>query len=71
MVSGVPQGSILGQQLFLLYTAELFSLEENKLNGYADDFTLVKSCPGERVVVTDSMNLDLKNRLSVWCGLWE
>ena len=41
MVSGVPQGSVLGPQLFLLYTAELFSIVENKLYGYADDSTLV------------------------------
>ena len=37
MVSGVPQGSVLGPQLFLLYTAELFSIVKNKLYGYADD----------------------------------
>ena len=37
MVSGVPQGSILGPPLFLLFTAELFSIVENKLSGYADD----------------------------------
>ena len=37
VVSRVPQGSVLGPQLFLLYTAVLFSIVENKLYGYADD----------------------------------
>ena len=41
VVSGVPQGSIFGPQLFFLYTEELFSLVENKLYGYDDDSTLV------------------------------
>ena len=64
------QGNILGPQLFLFYTAELFSIEENKLYGYADYSTLVAvmPSPGERVVVSESMNRDL-NRVSVWCNL--
>ena len=53
VVSGVPQGSVLGPLLFLLYTADLFSVVENKLYGYADDSTLVAvvPSPGERVAV--------------------
>ena len=53
VVSGVPQGSVLCPQLFLLYTAELFSIVENKLYGYADGSTLVAvvPSPGERVAV--------------------
>ena len=70
-VSGVPQGSVLGSQLFLLYTAELFTIVENKLYGYADNSTLVAvvPSPSERVAVSESLNRDL-NRVSVWCNLW-
>ena len=47
----MPQGSVLGLQLFLLYTAELFIIVENKFYGYAYDSTLVAVVPypGERV----------------------
>ena len=70
VVSGVPQGSVLGPQLFLLYTAELFSIVENKLFGYADYSTLVAVAPSpvERVAVSESVNRDL-NRVSVWSNL--
>ena len=69
MVSGVPQESVLGPQLFLLYTAELFSIVENKLYGYADDSTLVAVVPYpvERVAVSESMNCDLNG--VIVCGV--
>ena len=41
VVSGVPEGSVLGPLLFLLYTSDFFSIPENKLIGYADDSTLM------------------------------
>ena len=40
VVSGVPQGSVLGPLLFPLDTSGLFSILENKLIGYADDCLL-------------------------------
>ena len=45
VVSGVPQGSVLGLLLFLLYKSEIFSILENKLIGYTGDSTLIAVVP--------------------------
>ena len=61
VVSGVPQGSVLGPLFFLLYKSELFSILENRLIGYADDSTLmaVMLSPGIRFAVAESLLHDL------------
>ena len=56
----MPQGSVLGPLLFLLYTSDFFSILENKQFGYADDSTLiaVMPYPGVRVTVAESLSTD-------------
>ena len=68
IVSGGPQGSMLGPLLFIIYTSEMFELVENRLFAYADGSTLlaVFHKPADRPAVGASLNRDLAKILE-WC----
>ncbi len=71
VVSGVPQGSVLGPILFIIFTSDMWSVVDNKLIAYADDATLFASInsPADRASVGASLNRDL-GRIVDWCGAW-
>ena len=71
IVSGVPQGSVLGPLLFIIYTSEMFELVEHRPYAYADDstFLAIVRKPADRPAVAASINRDLA-RIQQWCNHW-
>ena len=58
MASGVPQGSVFGPLLLILYTFELFHIIGTHIVGYADDTTIyaVIARQSSRRQVTELLN---------------
>ena len=67
VISGVPQGSILGPILFLLYVNDIPSIVSSTAKMFADDTKLY--CPIKTQEDCTNLQSDL-NRLSVWSKEW-
>ena len=69
--AGVPQGSVLGPILFLVFINDLFDRVSNNLDVFADDSTLWAVIPSQadRQSIADSLNRDLA-RIQEWAAEW-
>ena len=69
--AGVPQGSVLGPTLFLIFINDIFSQVESNLDLFADDSTLHLPIPRktDRDTVANTLNRDL-SRLADWASSW-
>ena len=71
VTSGVPQGSVLGPILFVIYVNDMFEVVSGKsveLYLYADDAKLIKNITSnnDRIVLQSCLDA-----LNVWCNRWE
>ena len=67
--SGVPQGSVLGPLLFLIYINDLEKGIKSKINFFADD-TYLFSTVTDPTLTASELNYDLK-LIKQWAYLWK
>ena len=67
VLSGVPQGTVLGPLMFLLYINDIAKGINSPLRLFADDCVLYKVING--VEDTNRLQEDL-NKLSEWTNTW-
>jgi len=67
-LSGVPQGTVLGPQLYLLFTADIPTRHDTIIATFADDTAILASNP-EPYLATQILQQHL-DHLAVWLRTW-
>lgn len=67
--AGVPQGSILGPLLYLIYTSDLPEMNDIKVATFADDTALMAT--GRDIVESTSKLQEANDSISSWCKRWK
>lgn len=69
LTCGVPQGSVLGPLLFLIYVNDLVEHLECESYLFADDASIFKRLYRDGVTTANCLNRDLE-KINIWCKKW-
>ena len=68
--SGVPQGSVLGPLLFLIYINDLSEIIESEIRIFADDTFIFQTVPQNAPSTADTLEGDLR-KITNWANQWK